>query len=349
MIGWFDLAPLLLPVALAGATFVFFLRTGWRRRWPPLAELITGNLLILSVLVSALLAIGEVYYRVIYDTTDSFATALTTQRWLKRHVTVNSWNFRDDVEYAFARNSKRPRVTFFGDSFTVGHGVADVSDRYLNRIRAAKPGWEVHGLAKNGLNTRTALDLIRIAVNDGYELDTVILAYCLNDATESSVAWPDKWRALEAELRPKNFLTKTSFLANALHFRSKRRSPELQGYFEDLQLDYRGESWVEMMDLFAAFETTVGKNSGTLLVVVFPFFHVMGPEYPYRKVHDKVVSFWRARGIRTLDLLEIYVDFAPEQLVVNSHDPHPNELAHAMAAGEIESFIERALNSNASR
>jgi hypothetical protein len=83
----------------------------------------------------------------------------------------------------------------------------------------------------------------------------------------------------------------------------------------------------------------VRSSHGRLLVVTFPFLDELAADSPYRGVHDRLSSLWRQLGTPNLDLRDLYVSHASEDLVVNSHDAHPNERAHALAADAIEAFL----------
>jgi hypothetical protein len=50
-------------------------------------------------------------------------------------------------------------------------------------------------------------------------------------------------------------------------------------------------------------------------------------------------AFWAEQAVPHLDLLPAFLKFSGKDLVVNPHDPHPNEKAHEVAAVEIEKFL----------
>src|SRR5262245_52367922 len=111
------------PLPMAGD------KPGWR-------AIVFWNVVVFLALASVAALGGEAYFRWIYDSTDSFGLTLTTQRWLDRHFKVNQSGVRDSLAvYDDALPRGKRRVTFTGDSFTAGWGVADVEDRFANRIR----------------------------------------------------------------------------------------------------------------------------------------------------------------------------------------------------------------------
>ena len=88
----------LLPVACIAGLWLFFKKfrlhnkPTYRGAW-----LLAGNLLVLLTLCSVGLLGGEIYYRWIYDASDSFGLTKTNQRWFDRHFHKNASGFRDTV------------------------------------------------------------------------------------------------------------------------------------------------------------------------------------------------------------------------------------------------------------
>ena len=118
------------PARLAG-------RPGARVGWP---QLVLGNLLVLLFFLCFVPLAGEIWFRFCCDNTDSLEYTKVCKRWFKRHWRENTTGFRDNVDYFNAIEPGKRRVTFVGDSFTAGHGVKEVEDRFVNRLRKAHPG-----------------------------------------------------------------------------------------------------------------------------------------------------------------------------------------------------------------
>ena len=81
-------------------------------------------------------------------------------------------------------------------------------------------------------------------------------------------------------------------------------------------------------------------------MITFPFLHALGANYEYRFVHEELDQFWKGLNVPHLDLLPLFGQSAPQQITVNRFDAHPNEYAHALAAGVIESFLVTQLATN---
>lgn len=338
-------AAALVPLILSGCLYVFARRrrsaklaAGWR-------QIVVGNVLFLILLLSIVFLAGESYYRFVYDATDSFSQTRTSRRWFERHFQYNNAQVRDSVDYVFSRRSSRPRFTFIGDSFTAGHGVANVEDRFANRIRSAKRGaWEVHTFADVGRDTGEEIKLIPGLVQYRYDFDRVVLVYCLNDINDIV---PQQQKIAERSSQPDRrpgYLVEHSFLINTYYFRLKAKfDPDVSQYYDFVRAAYDGPSWEQQQERLKGFRDSCHNAGGRLAVVIFPFMHSLGPDNPYKQVHKNLNHFWREMEVPCLDLLPTVAQHAGENLTVNRYDAHPNEHAHAIAADAIREFLESQL------
>lgn len=328
-----------LPLLLAGLTVRFLRADAWRSGLPKWAELVLGNGLVLSLLLSVGLLGGEVYYRFVYDTTDGAALNLTTRKWFERHFHTNNVGLRDNVDYLMQR-SDRPRVVFFGDSFTAGHGIADVEDRFANRVRAARPDLEIVVEADLGWGTAHHLWALQKILRTGYRFDTMVLVYLPNDIDDLVPGWSEVMRRHRNDFHP-GFLFRHSYLLNTLYAAWYRHTEtELERYDDLVVPAYAGRPWqIERRRLMRIKRLAEGAGA-QFLVVTFPLFRTLGPDNPYAAVHARLDRFWSDLGVPHLDLLPTFTAHAGEDLVVSPTDNHPNEAAHAIAAREILRFLD---------
>ncbi len=317
--------------------------TGTTRRLPRGVRLVLGNLGVLLVLLLLIFSGGEVYYRFIFDSTDSFGLTRVCQRWFERHYRYNAMNVRDSVEYPVRRTPGRRRISIIGDSFTAGHGIKNVDDRYANLLRSGSD-WEVHALAANGLDTGAEIQNFAGLVNGGYELDVVVLAYVLNDISDIVPEWQSILARVYKDMGKESFPVRSSYFVNALYYRHRAsRDPDVANYYGFVKGAYAGPVWDRQKSRLQAFSDYCRAKQVKLLVVTFPFLHALDGAYEYGDVHDRLNAFWAGLGVPHLDLLETYQDHAAEELVVGKYDAHPNEKAHAMAVSPIMNFIEANL------
>lgn len=334
---------------LAGEALLLFLL--FRLNRLRTTKLGTGRVVLfngLSVLVMLGLSFlgGELYYRFIYDTTDSIAYTKVSQQWVRRYVVENSAGFRDNIQYALPIAPGKRRVSFLGDSFTVGHGVKSVEDRFPNLLRAHHPDWEVHVLAKLGWDTGMELRELEKYLKDGYQPDLVVLVYGLNDVADLFPEWSAALHKLNDESKQANWLRRHSYFLDILHHRRQVASdPQIKNYYDFVKRGYEGATWALQQQRLIAMKQLVEAHGGRLAVITFPFLQSLGEGYGYRAVHAQLARFWSGLGVPYLDLLPVFDGRSSGQITVNRFDPHPNEAANAMAARAIEPFLMTQLNS----
>jgi hypothetical protein len=327
---------LLLPI-VSGGLLVLVARASRIAGWP---RLLLGNLTVLLLLLSIALLAGEVYYRFFYDSTDALGYTKVSKRWYQRHWQANSSDCRDSLNYSLKPKPDRRRISFLGDSFTAGHGIPKVEDRFANRVRRAHPEWEIHVLAQPGFDTGNELQYLQNIVNQGYGLDEVVLVYCLNDVADMFPEWAETVERVRAADERRSWLLSSSYCLNTLYYRLRvRPAPDARSYFDYIKQGYRGAQWDRQKQRLKAIRDLVESHAGRLAVVTFPLMHALGPRYEYQSAHDELNQFWRELNVPHLDLLAIYRDLPPGKVTVNRFDGHPNEYANALAAEAIEKFL----------
>jgi hypothetical protein len=333
-----------LPPFIYIATRWFFRTVRPRMKERKVLSLICGNVLVLLLLLSVVVLSGEIYYRYFYDSTDSFGLCKTTKLWFERHFHRNLTGFRDSTNYLPTVEPGKRRITFVGDSFTVGHGIPDVEDRFANRVRTLNPDREIHVLAECGWDTGMQKKLVDFLPTSGYQTDAVVLVYCLNDIADITPEW-QKVLDRVYKLPQPGFFARHSYLFNTLNARRRMaQEPEIADYYRFVRKAYEGPEWDRQRERLTSFRDAVVKSGGQFYVVTFPFMHVVGDDYPYRDIHQRLDDFWTKIGVPHLDLLDVYADKAAEELVISSRDAHPNKYAHALAARAIAAFLDEQIN-----
>ncbi|MAG94167.1 MAG: hypothetical protein CMJ48_10505 [Planctomycetaceae bacterium] len=329
-----------LPLLFGWGLLLFFRKHRLHKRGgTPL--LLAGNTLVFTFLCSIVLLFGEIYYRFVYDSTESFGLTKTTARWFQEHFQRNSLGLRDSVDYELKIRNGTPRVTFIGDSFTAGHGIPNVEDRFANRLRGLSPSREVHVLAICGWDTGQEISSLQAACDNGYELESVVLAYCLNDISDISPEWQNLVGRIEGFSEP-GALVENSYLCNTLYYRWKAASdPDISDYYQFVDGLYRGRTWEMQKRRLQFLRDEVHRRGGRLLVVTFPFYHALDGNYRYGSIHELLDRSWQEIGVPHLDLLPAYGSYKADELTVSDYDAHPNEHAHSIAAKAIAGFLEQ--------
>jgi lysophospholipase L1-like esterase len=335
-----------LPIAAGYCAVRFFRRLSRRARPTRWFTLVAGNSLILAFLLSLLFLGFESYYRFACDRTDAMGNTLVSIAWYARHYHKNALGLRDNLDYPMALTPGKRRVTFVGDSFTAGFGVKDVEDRFVNRIRRLHPEWEVHAVAKPGLDTSTEVDIMHnLTVSNHYQLDQVVLVYQINDIGEVMPGWVEGYKKMMADNFRQSWLFQNSYFVNLFYQRWQlQQSSYLQKYFDEVEAAYKGQLWeIEKIGLLA-FSNMTRIRGGRLLVVTFPY---MDTTLRFKSVHEQLDRYWEEQGVPHLDLLATFSNLPPAKLVVNAHDAHPNEYAHALAAEAIDEFLKHQITNQA--
>jgi hypothetical protein len=331
----------LLSAGTGWLLFVFFRRVHESGRTASrAADLIAGNFLILIFLISLILLCGECYYRFVCDTTDSFGLNKVSERWLKRHYQFNNAGYRDNRDYDGKCRPGKRRVTFIGDSFSAGHGIKNVDDRFTNLVRAMRPEWEVHTLAENGLETGHELYTIQAQAKSGYDFNAVVLVYNLNDVADLV---PEKRRLIghiRLHVNP-GPVFRSSWLLNTLYFRFvTKHDTVVNNYYAFIKNGYEGDLWERQQRRLGRMAETVAAYGGRMAAVTFPFVNLVGQAYPYTMIHQRLDSLWKAAGVPHLDLLAAFSAWPSKKLVINPRDAHPNVFAHRLAAQAIVRFLD---------
>lgn len=308
-----------------------------------LGAVLAWNVGLAALLASLALLVLEIDFRFFRDTTDSFSMTRVSERWFERHVRMNGWDLRDDVEYAYAPTPGRPRLSFVGDSFTAGHGV-DVGQRFASLIRARRNGWEVHALARNGMDTGDELRLVESLARKGYVFDRVVLVYVPNDIGDLVGEWKDTKARLKDDVsrHAALFPIRSSWFLNTLYYRWLALSyPDVTNYYHGIAKAYRGRVWKRQQARLVALDDAVRTANGRLLVVIFPFLQgATRADDEFSTARREVRRLFESRGVPVLDLSPAFSGRSARSLVVNAWDAHPNPLAHALAADAIERFVE---------
>lgn len=293
----------------------------------------------------ALLTTIELYFALVYDASDSFNMTNISKKWFKLHVEKHRFEIRpgeglmirDDRDYPTQLAKDQRHLVFFGDSFTFAQGVPDVRNRFSNRVRAAlEPASNgrivVSNLSDAGTDLFWTEGLLKVLFENGHRVDTAVYVLCLNDIETFHERHQTYYQDL-SKYSPTFFLFRDTYFFNWVYFRVRQATlPQVRDYFADMAEYYSGEPWQRMSRKLDRVQELCKANGADFRVVVFPFLHNLGPNYPFREAHQKIVEHCRSQNIPVLDLESELTPFASQGLTANRFDAHPNELAHRVAA-----------------
>jgi hypothetical protein len=298
------------------------------------------SLAMLLVLMTA----GELAFACFADFSDTFSVSNVSKRWLAVHVDgeKNENGFRDRNELTTFVPGGKKRIIFLGDSFTAGHGIRRMEDRFTDLIAARfereQPGKFV--VANMALPAYDALSVAELAkaelLQKHYEMAAWVYVYNLNDVDTFDPHTAESLRLIQSS-EPTFFLFRDTYLLNWLYFRLIAfRSAGAQSYYENLRRSYESEPWKRVEGLLTNLHRQCVERGVDFRMVIFPFVSEVGENYPFRPAHARIVEFCMAEKIPVLDLEPVFRAHAGEDLVVSRFDAHPNERAHVIAAQAIE-------------
>lgn len=313
-----------------------------RRRWKSTGRKVhlahAGLGLWLLLLVLYLL---EGWTALFYDQTDSHGLANVNRRWEARHVQLNSAGFRDQRPFPVRPSDERTSICFVGDSFTFGHGVRDVADRFSDRIAVRldreHPGrFSVSNVSRPGLDIRLLVDdVLPDCLDRDANIDVLVYVFVPNDIEYLDERTARHYAAIE-QSKPRFFLFADTYFFNLLYFRVQQsRQPELRSYYTYLAESFETEPWQRMQEKLAQLRRLCNREEIDLRIVIFPFLQNLAEDDPFSAAYEQLAADCEANGVGCLDLRAALKPHADEGLVVSRFDAHPNERAHEIAATAI--------------
>jgi hypothetical protein len=284
---------------------------------------------------------AEGVFALCWDFTDSFTFTNVSRRWYRRHVRMNNLQFRDTIDYHPESPDQRLRIAFIGDSFTYGHGVADVERIFPKQVAGMLerdfPGrFEVHNLSSPGWSTHHQIECLQTLSRNGYHADLIVLIYVLNDNDDLLTQYGESFSLFLGSKRSDLFIIRDSYLLNFLYYRVMLfSSPLVRDYYHWSLAGYDGATWEQQQDRLQQLHRCSASLGARFCVATFPYVHNLGSADAYASVYRKLRLFWTNESVAYLDLYGVLRPHASRGLAVHAFDAHPNETAHALAAEAI--------------
>ena len=219
-----------------------------------------------------------------------------------------------------------------------------MADRFSNRLhrelnQRSPDRFVVSNLADTGKDLLWVELLLKQLFADGFQIDTVVYVLCLNDIEGLFEENLDFYEGLKLH-EPKWFLFRDTYFLNMLYFRVQQfTQPAVRDYYAHVQDYYAGRPWRQMRQKLTALRDLCAAQGTELRLVVFPFLHNLGSDYPFRGIHQQLSDACRDDGIPLLDLEPKLTPHATDGLIVNRFDAHPNARAHGIAAEAIRDWL----------
>jgi len=293
--------------------------------------------------VLATLTALELFFALFVDQSDAFNQTMVSKRWFRRHVDAqrNDEGFRDRRELTLESPANVRRIFFFGDSFTIGHGIRRMEDRFTDRIEQQLNGGgaaeriQVFNLGEPGWDVSLIEGLMQSALQQDYQADMFVYVYMMNDIESYDPRTLEAIQSIQKD-QPKFLLWTRTYFFNWMYFRWQQfQAGRTVDYFPHLADSYRSPAWQSVQASLQRMQQRCRAKDVEFRMVLFPFLHNLGPDYPFRSAHEQLRDFCRQQEIPVLDLEPLLTGKMDSGLTVNRFDNHPNELCHALAAQAI--------------
>ncbi|MGE0526357.1 MAG: SGNH/GDSL hydrolase family protein [Bdellovibrionales bacterium] len=264
--------------------------------------------------------------------------ALAAHQWGRRYWRDNNSGFRD-VEWNDPEVLEKRRVLALGDSFTAGHGIENVKDRFteiLNRSLGSE--WKVVNLGKNGNDTFSEVKNLR---KFPHSVEYLVFSYFGNDIMEVALQHGYDIKGLltpYADLsQSERYFVERSYLLNYFYW-SKPRD-DLKNWWERYRILYADEKVLSAhrAELQEIVDWSKEKRV-PMVVVLFPYLHKMEMTSMYS---DFIKQFFNDQGISVIDVAELVRDLPVDQLTVNVNDIHPSHEVHRRVGRALFEYLSR--------
>lgn len=263
-------------------------------------------------------------------------------------VVLQGEHFREEAlsDAAFAPGARR--VLFLGDSFTVGSGLRDRSDRFSDRIEAALgPGLHVFNAGRGGSNPDRWLGYLDKLL-PVYRPDAVVAVFFLRSGTLLGTSLAPKRRELapireRAESRPLYgrsalltfFWDRQAWAEYTEHFAARMHRSYLGSPGEQAM-------WRRQQQALRAIRDRCRAAGIPLLLVIFPLLLDLDA-YRFEAVEDEIAHVAAGLDIPVFSLTPAFLGRNAPDLWVASNDQHPNAEGHRIAAERLVPRIRELL------
>ncbi len=282
---------------------------------------------------------------------------------------VNGRGFRDRL-FAAEPEPGVKRIAVFGDSYTMGDGVALESSfpkQLETLLREADVACEVMNCAVSATNSRNQLPIVREVIEE-YHPDLAVLGYNLNDfdnptqtrfqgleASGRSMTVGDDGRVtIHDDVRSWHQRVRFAIYKRSHLYRYLMRFKEKRGASPGAPVK-AVEAWIDAGDHLLSFDAVAGMKEACeaqgipFLVVVLPD-QLRQPrsvrdysDYTFADVHELILEELGARGVECFDFAPTLAGRDPHELEVHRTDPHFNHEGNRLVAEFIKRIVEERL------
>ncbi|PKN52913.1 MAG: hypothetical protein CVU55_06745 [Deltaproteobacteria bacterium HGW-Deltaproteobacteria-13] len=267
---------------------------------------------------------------------------LASKLWYAKYwKPINSLGFRD-----YEPTGDHHVILFVGDSFTAGHGLKSIEDRFSNIIgrEANQKGkkYTAINIGKPNLDTRGEYDVMKqFFYETRIKPEKIILQYGGNDIEGASADFGIKFDGFKPPANMNKFLILVgsgSYFLNYIYWQFPREYLGMP-YMTFLSQAYKNDRILskhkEDLQLFMDYAK---ENSIQLIVVVFPF--LADVEMSDSMYVNDIVDFFKANKVSVINVSQLVKDIPVSERIINKNDGHPSKRVNRLVAQEILNKLE---------
>lgn len=291
--------------------------------------------------VFALLILLEVVFMFIPRSHSADYTLASSLWYAKYWKPINSLGFRDNEP-----TNGRHVILFDGDSFTAGHGLKSVEERYSNivgkELHKKNSKYTVINIGKPGADSLGEYYLMKNFIySTRIKPEIIVLQYCGNDieyvAQENGITF-DGYKLPRYMNKFVLFIGSGSYLMNYLYWLFPRGNFDAQ-YITFLHRAYKDDKILSKHeDELQLFVNYARENSIQLIVVVFPFLTDL--EMSDDMYVNNIVNFFESNKISVINVSSLVKDVPVPERVININDGHASITVNRKVAEAILKKIE---------
>ena len=290
-------------------------------------------------IIILLFSFFEAYFRYRYDESDGLGFLKVNERWHARHVVYNNYFFRDR-DFDPNKRAGIVRIGVLGDSIAFGGGIKNVNDRFSNilekKLRDAGKNAQVYNLGTQGYDTGGEIESYQKVRHLNF--DIIVWQYFLNDIQPygKSTGTPIIARNSQ-QAKIVQFLSNKSFFFDFIYWRLSQRYQKTFDQLKNADLaQYQNPEVLQKhKEEMSAFIKDLKRENKRIVVIIFPFVHLIGADYPSTNIHQDLNQFFEQEGVEVINLLDYLKDKKARNLIASGLDSHPNEAVHAEAAQKL--------------
>ncbi|MCX5849068.1 MAG: SGNH/GDSL hydrolase family protein [Deltaproteobacteria bacterium] len=266
-----------------------------------------------------------------------YDVTLGSRLWYAKYwKPINSLGFRDNEP-----SNINPVILFVGDSFTEGHGLKSVDDRFSNIVgnELHKKGkkYNVINIGQNGMDSKGEYDLMRnFLYVTRIKPEKIILQYCGNDIEVSALNNGLTHSGLSPSSLVDRFLISIaagSYLFNYIYWSLPREYLSMP-YTTFLSHAYKDDNILSKhKNDLRLFVNYAHENSIQLIVVIFPFMNNI--EMSDSMYVNYIVNYFQTNNVSTINVSQLVKDIPVSQRIINATDKHASKTVNKIVAKEI--------------